>query len=282
MSNIDDEQQSINYQTSHRNEPSYFYRPKLQIYDGIERNVTIENWIKLYESSAKRYQWPEEDMLDILGEYLSKDALNFYLCEKDTSSWGELKLKLINRFGVQSVEPLLEFIRLKFCHCKDVTDYFEHKRRLATLAELTEKQAVILMIEDLSEKLKNCFIGHRVNTYDQFFTIAKTAENQISVFNVNTSHGAMFNGKNRFGKKTYHHQPNNKFNNSSEKKQTTPFVKRPPRNPCWTCQNAGKPEQYHWSEDCPIKKERPPKVNFIQNDKSNQSDTLIFPQNNLN
>lgn len=223
------------------------HKPRLHIFDGIKKNVTIENWCKMYESAARRYNWSDEDIVDLLNEYLDGDALNFYLYERDNCDWFTIKSKLINRFGIKAIEPLEECVRLKFHHKKNVTEYFEEKRRLANLALLSESQAVVLLIEGLNDQLRNCFLGHRINTYDQFFAIAKSAENQLPSYHHNQG---------KFNRNQGNRLPsiiNNRNNNNNENRQ---FVKRQPKSACWICENAGKPNQMHWKEDCPIRQER--------------------------
>ena len=147
------------------------FRPKLQKFNGIDKSVTIENWLKLYEASATRYNWSANEMLSLLGEYLEKEALNFYLDCLDSSDWNTIKIKLNTRFGVKTTEPIVEFDRLKFYQTKDVDDYFEKKR--AGLADLSESHAVALMIEHLSDDLKRCFIGHQAKLIVSFSLLLK-------------------------------------------------------------------------------------------------------------
>lgn len=158
----------------------FLFRPDIQKFNGIKKPVTIENWTRHFESTAKRYHWTKDDLMDLLGEYLEDEALNFYLNEKDsTSSWNEMKIKLIERFKSYTLEPIIEFTRLKFHHCKNVMDYFESKRRLAHLAGISESDAVPLMIEHLGEPFKQYFTDGRTKTYDQFATIVQSAESLL-------------------------------------------------------------------------------------------------------
>ncbi|XP_053206789.1 uncharacterized protein LOC128390995 [Panonychus citri] len=162
----------------HQQQSNHF-RPRLHIFNGHDKSVTIENWLKLYESTANRYNWSYDEKIDLLAEYLDKDALNTYISARDSGDWITIKNKLITRFGVRSIRPSVEFCRLKFNHVKNVDEYFESKKRLAGLAGFTETQAVELMIDHLSDELNRCFLGHQVNTYCEFYTIAKTAEQQL-------------------------------------------------------------------------------------------------------
>jgi hypothetical protein len=65
----------------------------------------------------------------MLGNYLEDDALNWYIENKDNSNYNELKEKLINRFSVKTVEPIVEFFNLKYDSKSGIKEYFEKKRR---------------------------------------------------------------------------------------------------------------------------------------------------------
>lgn len=236
------------------------YRPKLQKFNGHDKSVTIENWLKLYESSAQRYHWTKDEMIDLLGEYLEREALNFYLDSRDDTDWPTLKGKLIIRFGVKSVDPIVEFDRLKYHQTSGIEDYFETKRRLAGLSSLNESQAVALMIEHLSDELKRYFIGHRAKTYCEFYAIAKTAENQLPKRDKGNNQMSSFGLNSAMKNKK---QTNQNFTNQN---------KKPPKGACFRCANQGKPNQIHWANDCPLRKDPtvPKQVNFI-NDTSSSS-----------
>ena len=231
------------------------FRPKLQKFNGFDKSVTIENWLKLYENAARRYHWSEEKMIDLLGEYLEKEALNHYLNSNNINNWPGIKSTLTTRFGVKTVEPIVEFDRLKYQHTKNFEEYYENKRRLANLAQLTESQAVPLMIEHLTEDLKRCFIGHRATTYSQFFDIAKTAEHHFPRNNNNNFFKNQFKEKKKF----------NEQNFGPKSIEHDRFKQKKQPGPCYRCIQAGKPNQLHWSSECPLKKSNDyqPKVNFV-------------------
>ena len=86
---------------------------------------------------SSHYQWSETKTCLMLGNYLEDLALNWYLENCDDSSYDELKFKLINRFGVQTVEPIVEFVNLRYDRNVGIKDYFEKKRRFGALAKLT-------------------------------------------------------------------------------------------------------------------------------------------------
>src|SRR5882724_11409081 len=89
-------------------------KPKLQIFKGIGDKVSIDNWLKRYEMIANYYKWCESDKLVMLGNYLEDDALNWYIENYDNQGYNELKCKLIARFGLETVEPIIEFVNLRY------------------------------------------------------------------------------------------------------------------------------------------------------------------------
>ena len=84
------------------------------------------------------YKWREPKRVVMLGNYLEDDALNWYIENTDTDNWETVKEKLISRFGVQTVEPIVEFFNLKYDLKVGIKEYFEQKRRFGVLARLTE------------------------------------------------------------------------------------------------------------------------------------------------
>lgn len=226
-------------------------RPRIHVFSGNEKDITIENWIKMFETVSKSYQWPKKEMIDALCEYLKGEALNFFIEIRDGKSWEKIKSTLLSRFGVQAVDPIVEFDRLKFSHTNDAHDYFLKKRRLAGLASLTEAQAVCLMIEHLSDDLRKCFIGHRVVTYGKFWAIVKTAETALMTRNSGSDKSLLVRDNKPIKRKF-------EQNHKSSKKT--------PKGACWGCERAGKPNQMHWSNECPLKKNSnaSKQVNYIQ------------------
>lgn len=208
-------------------------KPKLQIFKGMDDKVSIENWIKRFEMLSKFYKWSESKKIVILGNYLEDDALNWYIENTDNEKWPEIKEKLINRFGVQTVEPIVEFFNLKYDVKTGVKEYFEKKRRFGVLAKLSESQMIPIMIQGLHPKMISNFIAVKPKTFSDFYAIAKTAEDAFK------RNHEFINKNLKFKPKTQTYGPN-----------ISTKVKRKPPNPCKICENLGFKGRYHWANDC--------------------------------
>jgi hypothetical protein len=213
-------------------------KPKIQIFKGMDDKVSIENWLKRFEMLSFYYKWSERKRIIMLGNYLEDDALNWYIENTDNSNYNELKEKLINRFGVQTVEPIVEFFNLKYDSKSGVKEYFEKKRRFGVLAKLTEQQMIPIMIQGLHPKMVNNFISVKPKTFSEFYHIAKTAEDTFK------------RSLENFNKTRFKPKPQNFQNNNLKPKAKPP-------NPCKICANLGFKNRYHWVSDCFNKNKAP-------------------------
>ena len=203
-------------------------KPKIQIYKGLGDKVTIENWLKRFEMLAQFYNWSEKVKIVMLGNYLEDDALNWYI-ENSNDSYVEMKVKLNTRFGIETVEPIVEFVNHRYDFKTGIKDYFETKRRYGVAAKLTESQIIPLMINNLPQKMSEHFTAVKPKTFAEFYSIAKTAEN----------HFKRNSFKTQFSDKTKPKSDN-----------TTDKPKRKPPNPCKICEDLGFKGRYHWMSDC--------------------------------
>jgi hypothetical protein len=99
-----------------------------------------------------------------------------------------------------------------------IKNYFESKRRYGILAKLNEQQMIPLMIQGLHPKMIDNFVAVKPQTFAEFYTIAKTAENNFKRnFNANFQ-----TQKYNFKTKT--------------NEQTIAKTKKKPPNPCRICE----------------------------------------------
>ncbi len=227
--------------------------PKIQIFKGLGDKVSIENWLKRYEMIYLFYKWSENEKIVMLGNHLEDHALNWYIENYDNCSYSELKTKLINRFGLETVEPIFEFVNLKYDIKTGIKDYFKNKRRFGILAKLSEPQMIPLMIQGLNPKMIDSFVAVKPQTFSEFSTIAKTAENNFK---------RNFNANERFNDRT------------QQKDQTLNKPKKKPPNPCKICESLGFKNRFHWSQDCRNKNKNANQTQTkqINDNKSEQND----------
>ena len=232
-------------------------KPKLQIFKGFEDRVSIENWLKRFEMIAKYYSYTNKDKVVMLGNYLEDDALNWYIENSNDFNFDNLKVKLIARFGIETVEPIVEFFNLKYDIKSGIKEYFESKRRYGNSAKLTEQQMIPIMIQGLHPKMIDSFVAVKPQTFSEFYTIAKTAENN-------------FKRNSNFSSKNVENRVKNIPNNEQTK------IKKKPPNPCKICEGLGHKNRFHWAQDCRNKSTKTntntvsnPKINVIQNETNN-------------
>ena len=238
-------------------------KPKLQIFKGVGDKVSIENWIKRFEMLSIHYKWVESEQVIMIGNYLEDDAMNWYIENCSDNNFSNLKHKLISRFGLETVEPIVEFINTKYDIKNGVKEYFETKRRLGIAAKLTEEQMIPLMVHNLHPKMVDCFTAVKPKTFSEFYAIAKTSEN-----NLKRNQFIKPNENPKFKPKT-----NPQFNDKN---------KRKPPNPCKICENLGFKNRFHWGNDCRNRKPINPQnqtnaktVNTIEKNSDN-------PENDIN
>ena len=204
-------------------------KPKIQVFKGFNDKISIENWLKRFEMIAKHLKWSDNDKLVLLGNYLEDDALNWYI-ENSCDNYSQVKDRLINRFGVETADPIVEFVTIRYDIKLGIKDYFERKRRFGNLAKLTVEQMIPLMINNLHPRMIESFIAVKPKTLTQFYNIAQSAETNLKRF---TNRPVPMSDKQK------------QFNSS----QTKPAKRKPP-NPCRICENIGYKNRYHWSNDC--------------------------------
>ena len=224
-------------ETDHSSHRSSSSKPKIQIFKGLNDKVSIENWIKRFEMLAVYHKWSDTRKGIMLGNFLEDDALNWYIENYENDNYVELKFKMLSRFGLETVEPIIEFVNLKYDIKTGIKDYFETKRRLGVLAKLTEAQMIPLLIHNLHPKMADCFTAVKPKTFAEFYSIAKTAENNM--------------------KRNFLQKPDTSNYVKPKTDQTRNQNKRKPPNPCKICENKGFKNRYHWSQDCRNKSPNP-------------------------
>jgi hypothetical protein len=270
-------------------ETEYDIKPKLQIFKGQDDKVSIENWLKRFEMLSKYYKWSERKKVLMLGNYLEDDALNWYIENTDDFNYSELREKLINRFGVQIVEPIVEFFNLKYDTKIGIKEYFEQKRRFGVLAQLTEQQMIPIMIQGLHPKMISNFIAVKPKSFAEFYQIAKTAEDNFkrsfetvnkNKFSSNSQNNRNYNSHstNNFNSNSNFRPNNPKTNNyfrpnSSSKANYRPNYGGKSPNPCKYCENLGFKNRYHFENNCYYKNRaqntQSKQINLTENESEN-------------
>lgn len=240
-------------------------KPNLQYFKGFNDKVTIDNWLKRFEILSDYYKWSERDQVFMIGNFLQDDAFNFYV-ENYTSNWSELKSKLINRFGHETVDPIIELINLKYDIKKGIKDYFDNTRRLGTLAKLSEEQIVPIMINGLHPRMIAQLAANKPKTFNKFYEVAKTLEDNYKQLISQTRNFKQNTTQSKTDAKT--------------KSKTIVKPKTKPPNACKICEKLGFPNRMHWMNDCKNKTQTQTtakQVN-INEQSADDTDSVEFPQ----
>jgi hypothetical protein len=97
-----------------RDESHQKIKPIIQVFKGNSDKISIEIWIKRYEMIANYHQWNDKDKLVLMGDFLEDEALTWYVEKAENLSYLQLKNSMLSRFGVETVDPFLECIHLKY------------------------------------------------------------------------------------------------------------------------------------------------------------------------
>ena len=227
-------------------------RPTLQPFDGKSDAFPIENWLNRYQHIATHHAWNEEKRCLMLGNYLKDDALAWYLDSSDIQSWDALRTKIIQRFGVPTVEPIVDFFYLKYDPKLGFKDYFEKKRRLGNLSKLSSEQMIPIMVQGLTQNMISVFTTVKPKTLDEFYQIGQTAEKNCNRFKPILS-------DKKFDQKPKH------------------YTNKPPR-PCKICEKLGYQGRYHWMSDCRNKGKSPSNksANIVKTDSENDITSITL------
>ena len=205
-------------------------KPKLQLFKGLNDKITVENWLKRFEMLATFYKWSSKTKIVMLGNYLEDDSLNWYVENyQDGDSYDSLKCKIIARFGIETTEPIIDFINLRYDVKQGIKTYFENKRRFGVAAKLTEQQMIPVMIHGLHPKMTEYFTAVKPKTYSEFYSIAQTAENNF--------------------KRTFNRNSEQSVNKQKQKSDNDKVKKKPPE-PCRICERLGYKNRFHWANEC--------------------------------
>lgn len=129
-------------------------------FHGDSCEITIENWLSRFEELAELKSFDDRTKMVQIGNYLRSEALDWYMTTRKHNTdlnFDKLKTLFINRFGLRVLTPIIELTRLKYDPSKGITEYYQAKRRLGSLAELSESHIISLMIDGLPTYLSHPF-----------------------------------------------------------------------------------------------------------------------------
>jgi len=115
---------------------------KLCSFIGDDCKMKINNWIRMYESYAKRCDWQPDEMKWNLPSYLEEQAFDFYVeyvLSKDLD-WEASKQSILKRFDQYETESFMEFLSCKWSPQMDLKEYFKKTRALGIESGLSDEE----------------------------------------------------------------------------------------------------------------------------------------------
>ena len=150
----------------------------LRSFSGINDNLTIDEWISLYEFG--RAQDTNEEKVRNLMNYLSEKALSWYVQEvaKKTPpiTWNDCKQRMLARFGANIERPLIVAIYRKFRENDSVEKYYSEKMTLLNQTNLPDIDKIALLTDGVPKHYQKSLVSTQISTPDQWFIIASRIE----------------------------------------------------------------------------------------------------------
>ena len=233
-------------------------------FSGEISTVKIDRWIKLFEVVSAD-QATDQLKVRLLMKYLDGDALNWYADDVvpsiATTTWDQVKEKIIRRFGQAVVCPVVTASRRRLLKNEKVQAYYEDKMRILRQTSLSAEEQVGLLTDGMPNWYRPHLIAGNPTSPQTWLTFAIAYE------------------------ATYIMKPQQQFNPlgsmqnpitvNTAQGQFPKKEKRKPPGPCAIClKDHGIADQWHWHSDCPHNKNRRP-----QNNSSNAPRTISIPLN---
>ena len=178
-------------------------------------------------------------------------ATNFIASLDANTSVYDIKSRLVKRFGSSEVRPVIAFNEFKYDWKLGMKAYFDEKKRLGSIAGISENLMINFMIGDMPAIIRKSFTARTVSDLAKFYQIASEAE--IDCKSEMEERKISIQSKSeRFRPK----QVNNK--------------RRPPK-PCFICEKRGLSNRYHWASDCYFKNNTNNKNPNLSNNTNNNS-----------
>ena len=221
--------------------------PKLEFYSG-KNEITVENWISLFEIILTTLSLTtDQDKVTRLMSYLTGDALSFYARsvapDLTTITWVDCRRKLITRFGLCEVSPLVAANQKRLTRQDTIKTYFDSKMSLLERTSLTPQLITDSLTEGLPESYRNLLLASEITTPEEWLRVCRRIETNMSTRT--TTRPFTYNRPSTPHNTNKSITPNPKFARTLNASDS-----RPPQ--CRICQRLNKTE-YHWHSECPNK-----------------------------
>ena len=211
---------------------------EIQHYRGDSEKISVDAWLRVLEKFATRHRLDEQGKKDLLDKFLGDSALEWYAYIPENESWDSIKEKMVKRFGLKTILPAVQFMKVKYDPSLGVRAYYEEKRKLGIQGGLSEDHMVQFMIDGLPYNLKSCFNPTEIKTLDEFYEKA-----------------TIYESREKDNKNTNNYKPKvfkRKFNDDNSDR--VKFKRNKPPLPCKICEEQGFKNRFHWMRDCRNKK----------------------------
>ena len=225
-----------------------FNRNRIPKFSGDEKDIKIESWLKLHDIFARQIE-SEEDKVCFLATNLDGKAFQ-YFCDEiaefaEFITYDEAKNKLVEHFGLSTLDPMTESLSRRLQKQEDVESYFKDKLFLLKKGKCPSASVIALLTNGMPRSYQTFLDMASINTPNEWLLKAKKLERRFQLEN----HGKSKSGVHVATTKDLGNPKENSKSNFNKGKG------KPPK-PCAFCKFLGE-TNYHWQSECP----NPPRKN---------------------
>ncbi len=213
------------------------YTEMMKSFNGLndKTNISVQQWLKLYNYKCEQKNIPEQWKVEHISEYLDGKVLQYYIdFLMKEKAWKKIEEKITLQFGTQEEDKLNKFLNLKLRGLNDIEEYFREKSQLALQLGFQEKQNIAALTQGIEiEDLKKLMIATSPISLEGWKEIALLLAEATS-------------------RKT-EHTPTPTSNQPTRSTQERPpwsQGRSMPSTPCRTCASLGVENAYHFQERC--------------------------------
>ena len=228
--------------------------PKLSPFTGMNDKVLIDRWIAIFDFTIADKFKTDIERIKGLSSYLKDEALNWFadsiIPDATQLTWSDVKTRIIQRFGMSELHPLITAQRRKLMPKESVKDYFEDKMRYLRRAKLDEEAMAASLTEGMPYSYKVGLHAAQLKTTNNWIAVALSLEKDQE-WNRSRPH------QSSHSKPTVHFHTDDQIPSNSEQPRPLNYQKHRrnrdyvPR--CQICKRQGRKE-FHWHRDCPLNK----------------------------
>ena len=155
---------------------------RLDKYDGVNKDIRVQTWIRLYE--VYTHGKTNDEPICLLLFNLKGLALEWFGDEiaGQTYTWQQIEDRMEERFGFTTATPLLDAQNRRLSRDEKVEDYYRNKMRLLRQTGLNSTEQVQQLTNGLPRHCQLTIISSGPKTPSQWVPIAQQTEQHYNSF----------------------------------------------------------------------------------------------------